>query len=84
MSSETDVSGTAVYFRFRGAGPGRPGARGYSDDYGGQEEGYDGHEDMGRGWEGGGRGRPPRVGGPPRGGGKWTCTHLFYHKLLFE
>ncbi|KAK9538290.1 hypothetical protein VZT92_003474 [Zoarces viviparus] len=54
--------------RFRGGGPGRPGARGYSDEYGSQEEGFDGPEEMGRGWDNGGRGRPPRGGGPPRGG----------------
>ncbi|XP_042338671.1 pre-mRNA 3' end processing protein WDR33-like, partial [Plectropomus leopardus] len=55
--------------RFRGGGPGRPGARGYPEEYGGQEEGFDG-EEMVRGWEGGVRGRPPlRGGGPPRGGG---------------
>lgn len=61
---------TLCSFRFRGGGPGRPGGRGYPDEYGGQEEGYDGAEEMGRGWEGGGRGRaPPRGGGgPPRGG----------------
>uniref|UniRef100_A0A665V524 pre-mRNA 3' end processing protein WDR33 n=1 Tax=Echeneis naucrates TaxID=173247 RepID=A0A665V524_ECHNA len=54
--------------RFRGGGPGRPGARGYADDYGGQDEGFDGPEEMGHGWDNGGRGRLPR-GGPPRGGG---------------
>ncbi|KAI3374288.1 hypothetical protein L3Q82_005953 [Scortum barcoo] len=54
--------------RFRGGGPGRPGGRGYPDEYGGQEEGFDGPEEMGRGWDNGGRGRPPRGGGPPRGG----------------
>ncbi|XP_031696283.1 pre-mRNA 3' end processing protein WDR33-like, partial [Anarrhichthys ocellatus] len=54
--------------RFRGGGPGRLGARGYSDEYGSQEEGFDGPEEMGRGWDNGGRGRPPRGGGPPRGG----------------
>ncbi|XP_037537361.1 pre-mRNA 3' end processing protein WDR33 [Nematolebias whitei] len=54
--------------RFRGGGPGRPGGRSYTDEFGGQEEGFDGAEEMGRGWESGGRGRPPRGGGPPRGG----------------
>ncbi|XP_043990960.1 pre-mRNA 3' end processing protein WDR33 [Gambusia affinis] len=48
--------------RFRGGGPGR-GGRGYSEDYGGQEEGFDGGEEVGRGWESGGRGRAPRGGG---------------------
>ncbi|XP_035489860.2 pre-mRNA 3' end processing protein WDR33 [Scophthalmus maximus] len=54
--------------RFRGGGGSRPGGRGYPDEYGGQEEGFDGPEEMGRGWDNGGRGRPPRGGGPPRGG----------------
>ncbi|XP_034410638.1 pre-mRNA 3' end processing protein WDR33 isoform X1 [Cyclopterus lumpus] len=54
--------------RFRGGGPGRPGARGYPEEYGSQEEGFDGSEEMGRGWDNTGRGRPPRGGGPPRGG----------------
>uniref|UniRef100_A0AAX7SYM1 WD repeat domain 33 n=1 Tax=Astatotilapia calliptera TaxID=8154 RepID=A0AAX7SYM1_ASTCA len=55
--------------RYRGGGPGRPGGRGYPDDYGGQEEGFDGPEEMGRSWDSGGHGRPPRGGVPPRGGG---------------
>ncbi|KAM8849187.1 pre-mRNA 3' end processing protein WDR33 isoform 2-T2 [Spinachia spinachia] len=54
--------------RFRGGGPGRPAARGYQEEYGGQEEGFDGPEELGRGWDNGSRGRPPRGGGPPRGG----------------
>lgn len=58
---------------FRGGprgGPGGPGGpgRGFQEDFGGQDEGYDGSEDMGRGWDNG-RGRPPRGGGPPRGAG---------------
>lgn len=57
----------AACFRFRGGGPGRPGARGYFEEYAGQEEGFDGHEDMGRGWDNGGRLGPHRAGGPPRG-----------------
>lgn len=63
-------TGPAGSFRFRGGVPGRAGARGYPEEYGGQEEGFDGPEDMGRGWDGGGRGRPPRGGGPPRGAGE--------------
>ncbi|KAM9844786.1 pre-mRNA 3' end processing protein WDR33 isoform 1-T2 [Aulostomus maculatus] len=56
--------------RFRGGGgPGRPGARGYTDDYGSQEEGFDGPDEMGRSWDSGGRGRPPRGSGLPRGAG---------------
>ncbi|XP_056148810.1 pre-mRNA 3' end processing protein WDR33 isoform X2 [Lampris incognitus] len=55
--------------RFRGSGPGRPGSRGYTDEYGSQEESFDSSDEMGRGWDGGGRGRPSRAGGPPRGGG---------------
>ncbi|XP_049604268.1 pre-mRNA 3' end processing protein WDR33 isoform X1 [Syngnathus scovelli] len=51
--------------RFRG-GPGRPGGRGYPEDYAGQEEGFDALED-GMGWDAGVRARP-RGGGPPRGG----------------
>ncbi|XP_061549339.1 pre-mRNA 3' end processing protein WDR33 isoform X4 [Phycodurus eques] len=51
--------------RFRG-GPGRPGGRGYPEDYAGQEEAYDGPDDV-RGWDAGVRGRP-RGGVPPRGG----------------
>ncbi|XP_028988034.2 pre-mRNA 3' end processing protein WDR33-like isoform X2 [Betta splendens] len=65
--------------RFRGGGPGRPGGRSYPDEYSSQEyggqdegfdsfEGFDGPEEMGRGWDKGGRGRPPRGGGA-RGGG---------------
>ncbi|XP_057714088.1 pre-mRNA 3' end processing protein WDR33 isoform X2 [Corythoichthys intestinalis] len=50
--------------RFRG-GPGRPGGRGFPEEYAGQEEGFDTPEDV-RGWDGGGRGRP-RGEGPPRG-----------------
>ncbi|CAF93119.1 unnamed protein product [Tetraodon nigroviridis] len=53
--------------RFRGGGPGRPPARGYFEDYAGQEEGFDGHEDRARGWDNGGRHGPHRGGGPPRG-----------------
>ncbi|KAM3866324.1 pre-mRNA 3' end processing protein WDR33 isoform 4-T4 [Diretmus argenteus] len=49
--------------RYRGGGPSRAGGRGYSEDYGGQEESFDGPEEMGRGWDNGGRGRPPRGGG---------------------
>ncbi|XP_030258938.1 pre-mRNA 3' end processing protein WDR33 isoform X3 [Sparus aurata] len=49
--------------RFRGGGPGRPGGRGYQEEYGGQEEGFEGSEEMSRGWDSGGRGRPPRGGG---------------------
>uniref|UniRef100_H3CH47 pre-mRNA 3' end processing protein WDR33 n=2 Tax=Tetraodon nigroviridis TaxID=99883 RepID=H3CH47_TETNG len=52
---------------FRGGGPGRPPARGYFEDYAGQEEGFDGHEDRARGWDNGGRHGPHRGGGPPRG-----------------
>ena len=52
-------------FRFRGGGPGRPGARAYYDDYAGQDDGF--NEDMGRGWDNGGRLGPHRGGGPPRG-----------------
>lgn len=56
--------------RFRGGGgPGRPGGRGYADEYGGPEEGFDGPDDMSRCWDNGGRGRPTRGGGPPRGAG---------------
>lgn len=54
--------------RFRGGGPGRAGGRGYAEEYGGQEEGFDGGEEMSRGWDSGGRGRPQRGGGHPRGG----------------
>lgn len=61
----------ALSCRFRGGGgpggPGRPGARAYFEDYAGQEEGFDGHEDMGRAWDSGGRLRPHRGAGPPRG-----------------
>lgn len=62
-----DSSRNAAFSRFRGGGPGRPGARAYFDDYAVQDEGFDGHEDMGRGWDNGGRLRPHRGGGPPRG-----------------
>ncbi|XP_008335663.1 pre-mRNA 3' end processing protein WDR33 [Cynoglossus semilaevis] len=55
--------------RFRAGGPGRPGARGFPDEYGIPDEVFDGPEDMSRGWDSGGRGRLPRSGGPPRGGG---------------
>lgn len=60
-------SRNTALFRFRGGGPGRPGARAYFEDYAGQEEGFDGHEDMGRAWDNGGRLRPHRGAGPPRG-----------------
>ncbi|TNM97613.1 LOW QUALITY PROTEIN: pre-mRNA 3' end processing protein WDR33 [Takifugu rubripes] len=64
--------------RFRGGGPGgpgRPGARAYFEDYAGQEEGFDGHEDMGRAWDSGGRLRPHRGGGPPRGHEAYRDNH---------
>lgn len=65
--------------RFRAGGPGgpgRPGARAYFEDYAGQEEGFDGHEDMGRAWDNGGRHRPHRGAGPPRGERSLTSDGL--------
>ncbi|KAL3067768.1 hypothetical protein OYC64_022168 [Pagothenia borchgrevinki] len=61
--------------RFRGSG--RPGARGFPEEFSGSEEGFEGPEDGSRGWDpgarGGARGRPPRGGG---GGG----GHEGYHE----
>lgn len=68
--------------RFRGGGPGRPGGRGYQEEYGGQEEGFEGSEEMSRGWDSGGRGRPPRGGGPPRGGERIQKWFLFWEPVL--
>ncbi|XP_077471562.1 pre-mRNA 3' end processing protein WDR33 isoform X2 [Stigmatopora argus] len=62
--------------RFRG-GPGRPGNRGYPEDYVGQEEGFDTPEDA-RAWDAGARSRP-RGGGLPRGGPDVYRDEPSYH-----
>ncbi|KAJ3595786.1 hypothetical protein NHX12_005089 [Muraenolepis orangiensis] len=61
--------------RFRGGVAGRPGARGgggYSEEYGAHDDtvGFEAPDEMGRGWEGGGRGRPPRGHEGYRGDGQ--------------
>ncbi|CAB1321466.1 unnamed protein product [Coregonus sp. 'balchen'] len=59
---------------YRGGGQGRPGGRGFPDEFGVQEENFDASNEMGGGWDNGERGRPPRGGGPPRGGDASACS----------
>uniref|UniRef100_A0A674CBA7 pre-mRNA 3' end processing protein WDR33 n=1 Tax=Salmo trutta TaxID=8032 RepID=A0A674CBA7_SALTR len=63
------IHSSGIYFlcRYRGVGQGRPGGRGFPDEFGGQEENFDTSNEMAGGWDNGGRGRPPRGGGGRQG-----------------